>query len=169
MSEVHQFVRVDFHRFKALERFVLHLRHFNILVGPNNAGKSTILAAFRILAAALRTASSRNPRVVRGPRGNTFGHFINLTGVSVAEENIFFNYDDSKAAAVVFTLSNGNVLRLYFPEKDSCYLIPESKGTARRIETGRRHSGSGQILFTRPTTKPMKQWRSSRNAFCERS
>ena len=57
MNESHQFVRVDFYRFKALERFALHIRHFNILVGPNNAGKSTILAAFRILASALRTAS----------------------------------------------------------------------------------------------------------------
>jgi predicted ATP-dependent endonuclease of OLD family len=39
------------HRFKAFSTFALHLRHFNILVGPNKSGKSTILAAFRILAA----------------------------------------------------------------------------------------------------------------------
>ena len=43
--------------------FVLNLRHFNILVGPNNAGKSTILAAFRILAAAIRKASTRTELV----------------------------------------------------------------------------------------------------------
>jgi predicted ATPase len=51
MTELHHFVRVDFHRFKAFSTFALHLRHFNILVGPNKSGKSTILAAFRILAA----------------------------------------------------------------------------------------------------------------------
>jgi len=60
MTKLHQFAKVDFRRFKAFRAFSLQLRHFNILVGPNNAGKSTILAAFRILAAALR------PRFERG-------------------------------------------------------------------------------------------------------
>jgi predicted ATPase len=63
----HQFVRVDFSHFKAFDRFSIQLRHFNILVGPNNSGKSTILAAFRILAAALRKATSRRSEMVRGP------------------------------------------------------------------------------------------------------
>jgi predicted ATPase len=63
MPERHQFTRVDFHHFKAFERFTLNLRRFNILVGPNNTGKSTILAAFRILAAALRKATSRRAEI----------------------------------------------------------------------------------------------------------
>ncbi|MEW8324924.1 MAG: AAA family ATPase [Candidatus Thiodiazotropha taylori] len=125
MSDKLQFVRVDFQRFKALERYALHLRHFNILVGPNNAGKSTILAGFRILSAALRKARKRKPELVRGPRGNTYGYSIDLTGISIAEENIFFNYDDSEPASVVFKLSNKGTLTLYFPEVGSCYLIAE--------------------------------------------
>ena len=55
MARTHQFIQVDFHRFKAFQSFRFRLRHFNILVGPNNAGKSTILTAFRILAAAMYT------------------------------------------------------------------------------------------------------------------
>src|SRR5260221_5397787 len=156
MSEVHQFVRVDFHRFKAFERFALHLLHFNILVGPNNAGKSTILAAFRILASALRSASSKTPQPVRGPRGHTLGYHINLTGASVAEENIFFNYDDSQAAAVVFTLSNRNVLRLYFPEKDACYLIAETNGAAPKTPSAFRKQFNCPIGFV-PILGPVDQ------------
>jgi len=38
-----RFTRVEFTRFKAFKKFSLTLRHFNILVGPNNAGKSTVL------------------------------------------------------------------------------------------------------------------------------
>src|SRR5258707_8034003 len=102
IAEKHQFVRVDFVRFKAFDRFTLNLRHFNILVGPNNAGKSTILAAFRILAAAMRRASTRSPEIVRGPLGLAPGHKIDLSAVSVAEENIFYNYDDSEPASVRF-------------------------------------------------------------------
>jgi hypothetical protein len=103
------------------------LRHFNILVGPNNAGKSTILAAFRILAAAMRRAGTRNPEIVRGPLGLAPGHKIDLSAVSVAEENIFYNYDDSEPASVRFRLSNKNELLLYFPERDVCFLTPQSE------------------------------------------
>jgi len=123
MPEVHHFVRVDFWRFKAFDTFTLHLRHFNILVGPNNAGKSTILAAFRILAAAMRRANSRKAEPVNGPQGHTFGYPVDLSGISIAEENIFYNYDTSQAATVKFTLSNKNTLHLYFPEQGTCYLI----------------------------------------------
>jgi predicted ATP-dependent endonuclease of OLD family len=112
----HQFVRVDFTRFKVFETFSLHLRHFNILVGPNNSGKSTILAAFRILAAAMRKATSRRAEIIRGPQGRTLGYIIDLRTISIAEENIFYNYDDSEVATIKFTLSNGNELLLYFPE-----------------------------------------------------
>lgn len=129
MNDIHHFVRIDFHRFKAFEQFSLHLRHFNILVGPNNAGKSTILTAIRILAAAMRRAGARKPEVVRGLRGDTFGYNINLAGVSAAEENIFYNYDDSSPASVTFTLSNGNRLILHFRDTDSCVLLAETGGS----------------------------------------
>lgn len=123
MTEKHQFTRVDFRRFKALKAFTLHLRHFNILVGPNNSGKSTILAAFRILAAGLRKANQRKPQMLHGPTGQTLGWVVDLRVISIAEENIFYNYDDSEPASVTFKLSNKNELVLYFPEQSLCYLI----------------------------------------------
>src|SRR5215469_2377768 len=110
MKETHQFVQVNFRRFKAFSNFVLTLRHFNILVGPNNTGKSTILAAFRILAAALRHANRFRAEQFRGPHGRAFGYPVNLRAISIAEENIFYNYDDSQPATVVFRLSNQNEL-----------------------------------------------------------
>jgi hypothetical protein len=121
MSEIHSYTRVDFIHFKSFSRFSLKLRHFNILVGPNNAGKSTILTAFRILAAVMRKANSRKPELIRGPQGTTRGYSVDLRGISVAKENIFHNYDDSEPAFVDFHLSNGNKLTLYFPEQGSCY------------------------------------------------
>jgi hypothetical protein len=123
MPKKHQFTRVDFFKFKAFDSFTLHVRAFNILVGPNNAGKSTIIAAFRILAAALRRAGSRKPELVQGPNGPARGYQIDLASISVAEENIFFNYDDKEAAHITFTLSNKNELLLYFPEQGACNLI----------------------------------------------
>lgn len=128
MDDLHRFVKVEFCRFKAFKSFSLELKRFNILVGPNNAGKSTVLAAFRILAAGLRRATSRKPTLISGPQGVTLGYQVALTAISVAEENIFFDYDDSEAASIIFNLSNGNSLMLYFPEAGVCNLIPDAKG-----------------------------------------
>lgn len=129
--ETHQFVRVEFNHFKAFDRFTVDLRHFNILVGPNNAGKSTILVAFRILEAAMRTARRQRPVVVRGPRELVLGHVIDIRAISVAEENIFHDYDDTEPATVHFHLSNQNSLTLYFPEQGTCILLLDAQG--RRI------------------------------------
>lgn len=128
MSALHQFVSVRFHRFKAFNQFNLRLRHFNILVGPNNAGKSTVLAAFRILSEALRKAFTRKPEHIRGAEGYAYGYVIDLSATSVAEENIFYNYDDSEPASIRFKLSNSNELTLFFPEQGACYLFTDTEG-----------------------------------------
>jgi energy-coupling factor transporter ATP-binding protein EcfA2 len=135
MTPVLRFTRVEFSQFKAFDTFNLSLNGFNILVGPNNAGKSTILAAFRILAAAMRRANTRNAEMIRGPNGQTFGYPIDLTSISVAEENIFYNYDNTEPASIRFKLSNRNELLLYFPEQGVCYLIPDAAG--KQIRTPR--------------------------------
>lgn len=142
-----RFTRVDFHRFKAFEKFSLHLRHFNILVGPNNAGKSTILASFRILAAAMRRAKARNPTIVQGPSGAKYGYVIDIAGISVAEENLFFNYDEVEPAHVRFRLSNGNDLTLFFPEPRACFLLVDGPSGAPRNTTAFKREFDCQVGF----------------------
>ena len=115
---MHQFARVRFSNFKAFNSFRLDVRRFNILVGPNNPGKSTIITAFRILAAAMRRANSRKAVPVSGPNGQVLGHEIDLRSISVAEENIFFNYKTDKPAKVDFELNNKNTLTLFFLSRE---------------------------------------------------
>ena|SRR5208337_1657029 len=83
------FTAVRFHKFKGFQQYSISLRHFNILVGPNNCGKSTIIGAFRILSEAMRKAKTRNPELIKGPLGETFGYSIDLSNIPVATENIF--------------------------------------------------------------------------------
>ena len=56
MNDQVHFTFVRFHRYKAFRDYSISLHHFNILVGPNNSGKSTVLGAFRILAEGIRKA-----------------------------------------------------------------------------------------------------------------
>jgi hypothetical protein len=54
--------RVELANFKAFERFTVHLRGDVFLVGPNNAGKSTLIAALRAVQENLRHEFIRSRR-----------------------------------------------------------------------------------------------------------
>lgn len=129
MNDRQRVTSVRFSRFKGLRDFTVALDRFNILVGPNNSGKSTILGAFRILSEAIRKARTKSPTFVEGPNGQTRGYQVDLANLHVAPENLFYNYDDVKPAAVSFRVSSGDHLTLFFPAREACNLVCE---TSRR-------------------------------------
>ncbi|HUV79039.1 MAG TPA: ATP-binding protein [Desulfobacterales bacterium] len=126
MNSLEHFKKVIFHRYKGFFDYSVSLRNFNILVGPNNCGKSTILGAFRILSEAIRKARAKNPELLEGLKGKTYGYNIDLSNIPISTENIFYDYDESEPATVKFQISNGNELILYFPEVGRCYLFCEA-------------------------------------------
>ncbi len=86
---------IKFSNYKSFNQFTVSLTDFNILVGPNNAGKSTVIGALKILSEGIRKAKTRKPILIKDPKGNqVFGYSIDLTQVPVATENVFHNYDD---------------------------------------------------------------------------
>jgi AAA15 family ATPase/GTPase len=128
MTDVAHFTSVSFRNYKALRHFSISLQNFNILVGPNNSGKSTILGAFRILAEGMRKATSRNPEPIRIRREDSLGYRVPLDELPIALENVFSNYDDTQPAIIDFRLSNGNRIELQFPETNICYMVCKTQG-----------------------------------------
>ena len=156
MSDLLRYTKVAFKRFKAFEAFTLHLRHINIMVGPNNAGKSTVLAAFRILAEGIRKANARKAELVEGLDGLRFGYSVDLKALSVGDENIFFNYHESKRASVTFSLTGGKRLVLYFPETEKCHLFVDDPKKQVRSPSQFRSSFNCPIGFV-PILGPVEQ------------
>ncbi len=106
---------------------------FNILVGPNNAGKSTIIGSLKILAEGIRKAKFKKPIPIIDPNGiQVFGYEVDLKQVPVATENVFYNYDDSIPAVVKFILSDNSYLQIFFLTKDVCFMNYESDKTIIR-------------------------------------
>ena len=123
---MNRFTRAVFRRYKALRHFSVTFEEFNVLVGPNNAGKSTIIGAFRILSEGLRIASARKPQY--HPTLEGYGYRVPLNDVPVATEAIFTDYDDSEPATIEFTLASRDKLRLIFPQNNLCYLVCDTEG-----------------------------------------
>jgi len=122
------FTSIKFRNYKAFRNYTVSFSDFNILVGANNAGKSTVIGAFRILAEGIRKAQARKAEYSDAIALRCYGYFVNLKDLPVSTENIFTNYDDSEPAVVEFKISNGNKLKLIFPEQDICFLVCETAG-----------------------------------------
>ena len=104
---------VQFNNFKALSNFRVSLQSMNVLVGPNNCGKSTILSAFRVLEIALRTARQRRATRVLDHKGLQIdGHSLPVTRIPISLENVHSDYfeEDSR---IDFRYTNGNTIHLF--------------------------------------------------------
>lgn len=129
---------VDFQNYKALKRYSLSIQHMNILVGPNNAGKSTILSAFRALGVGMRQAFAKKASFVTYKESDRYGYQLSEEILPMSLENVHTDYQEVETS-VTFRLSNGNKLILYFPVSGGCYLIPETNGsTVNTPKTFRR-------------------------------
>ena len=153
-TRVH-FTSVRFRRFKAFRDYSLHLRDFNVMVGPNNSGKSTIIGAFRILYEGLRKARAKKPEYMSVPGHNGFGYRIDLSGLPVSTENIFTDYDDTEVATVTFGISNKNKLQLVFPAVSACILFCETVGKEVRTPAEFKKQYPLSIGFV-PTLGPVE-------------
>ncbi len=119
---------IKYSNYKCFNQFTISLNDFNILVGPNNAGKSTVFGSLKILAEGLRKARARRPTLVRGPKNlDIMAYEIDLSQVPVATENVFHNYDEETPAVVRFKLSDGAFLQIFFPSRGECYMNYESE------------------------------------------
>jgi energy-coupling factor transporter ATP-binding protein EcfA2 len=147
---------IRFTRYKAFESFQVSLNDFNVLVGPNNAGKSTIIGSFRILAEGVRRARARKLEPIQLDGVGGWGYRISIGDLPIASENLFYGYDDSRPAEVVFRLSNGNQLKLHFPEQGTCYLIPESEHVIPRTTAQFKAHFDVEVGFV-PILGPVEQ------------
>jgi predicted ATP-dependent endonuclease of OLD family len=126
LSEV-RISSVKFNNFKALKNYSVSLNETNILVGPNNAGKSTIISAFRILDVALRKAKHKTAELIYLPGGHKFAHRIPEQQISVSLENVATDYN-SDDSSIEFKLTNKNTLVLFFPNDGGCVLHWDANG-----------------------------------------
>ena len=119
---------VKFTNFKALSRFSVSLQSMNVLVGPNNCGKSTVLSAFRMLEQAMRTARSRRATLVDAHTGNqTYGHVIPESRIPIPIENVHSDLFDADSH-IDFRFSNGSHIHLFFPADGGAIIYWETSG-----------------------------------------
>ncbi|HTB06781.1 MAG TPA: AAA family ATPase [Bacteroidia bacterium] len=97
---------IHYTNFKALKNFSLYLKDFNVLTGPNNNGKSTLLDGLRVLQAAYRYAVRYNPTFINNPHNAKvqLGYVIPKSSIPISVENVQTDYNTSEPAIIEFKL-----------------------------------------------------------------
>lgn len=99
----------------------------NVLVGANNAGKSSILDAFRALSGAFRYARTRLPERLRNHDGQLiYGYKIPESSIPVNPQNLQTDYSDAPSV-LEFFIEGGEIIRLYLSKSLSPVLCFDSQ------------------------------------------
>ncbi|MGY4478919.1 ATP-dependent nuclease [Bradyrhizobium sp. USDA 3364] len=150
------FKSVRFRNFKSLKDYTVHLRTMNVLVGPNNAGKSTILDAFRAMAAAHRHASRRVQSPISVQGSTIVGYEVPMTNFPISLANVHSDYQTDHETSVTFSLENGNKLQLRFYDNARCIMtIVEAK--QRTTTTAQFRKSFPVSIYPFPTLGPLEE------------
>lgn len=118
---------LEFYDYKSFTKFTISAQNKNILVGPNNAGKSTSLDALRIAFDALRHSKRRTAFLKsQGAHSVCATYSIPQSIIQMDLRYCVHNFAD-KTARVELVAGNGNrfVMKLR-PDADlECYLVSE--------------------------------------------
>lgn len=107
--------------YKAFDRFTLALGSKVFLVGPNNAGKSTLISAVRAAAEMLRHASKRRASLYRTHRGRTVrAHGLSPVAKTLVAENLRHQFRTAETSLRLKT-DTDLILNAVWPEDDDEY------------------------------------------------
>lgn len=107
--------RVELENFKAFERLTATFGPSTFVVGPNNAGKSTLLSALRLCSGLLRQASRVRPdRAARFKSNQYLGYGFDAERLGLVEENLRHEFREVQTS-IHLVFDNGAHLRAIWP------------------------------------------------------
>ncbi|MCE8440164.1 ATP-dependent nuclease, partial [Rhodovulum sulfidophilum] len=147
---------IRFRNYKRLQNFTLRAQDGNILVGPNNSGKSSILDAFRLLEAGIRYSRRKRPSLLNTPEGVFDGYEIPEAACPFHLVNVITNYDDNEAV-IEFDHENGATAHLRLTNDRTVRFFIDARG--RRFGTSKQFREAFPVdLIVVPTLSPLESY-----------
>lgn len=118
---------LEFFDFKTYPHFGISARQKNVLVGPNNIGKSTALDALRIAFDVLRFANRRKPELrSQGSDGVCPTYMVPPTIIQTDLRYCVHNFEVGPAR-IHIKIANGSTLKMIIPPDGEveCYLVSD--------------------------------------------
>ncbi|MFD3697736.1 ATP-dependent endonuclease [Streptomyces sp. NPDC058646] len=110
---------IKLRNFKAFENFTITLNESSLLVGPNSAGKSTILSALKFAEACLKSAKRTKPSLSR-QHGSSWvqGYPIPVKDFELLNESVRHEFRENTETSLELSWKNGSKLRAVWPNTE---------------------------------------------------
>jgi predicted ATP-dependent endonuclease of OLD family len=146
--------------FRKFESYTISCRSGNVLVGPNNAGKSALIEALRILDGCIRFCRKRTPSQIQMDGGDVlYGYHVPESAIDVDLAHSSHNYIDERSV-LEFKVSNGNKVIVSIRNGEQIRFVIDANGT-RLNSVGKFQSALSIDLTVVPTIGPIEreeQW-----------
>jgi AAA15 family ATPase/GTPase len=108
--------------FRCFEDFTIEFDKFNVIVGKNNSGKSTIIDALKLVSNVVRYAPYRN-------------RYLEDRDIPFSTVNLKYNYNDDEESLVFAKFSDGTEIEIIFPIEERPYanLLRNSKNIRDKL------------------------------------
>jgi AAA ATPase domain len=149
-----QLKSIEFKNYKALEDFRIDLDDYNVIVGANNSGKSTIISSLKLLKIVLDLGRRRNPERFEIDNEIILGYIIPKSLIPISIENVHTDYNDNQSK-IQFRFSDNSTLNIHFSKNHTCFMtVPRPSG----IHTTKKFKEVfNYVLGCVPTLGPLEQ------------
>jgi hypothetical protein len=147
---------LEFFDFKTHAHFGISAKRKNVLVGPNNIGKSTSLDALRIAFDVLRFANRRKPEIKsQGADGVCATYLVPPTVIQTDLRYCVHNFGNGPAR-IHLKIDNGSILKMNIPPDGDveCYLVTDDR--AQKSANFLKKNFPLDIVVV-PTLSPLEQ------------
>jgi hypothetical protein len=147
---------LEFFDYKSYPHFSISAKKRNVLVGPNNIGKSTALDALRIAFDALRFATRRNAILKsQGSDGVCATYFVPPTVIQTDLRYCVHNFGNGNAA-IHLRSDDGSIFKMNIPVDGDleCYLVTDAKPQKTTTFLGKSFPLKIRVV---PTLSPLEQ------------
>lgn len=140
--------KIEFENYRCFQNTTLDFRDITIIVGKNNAGKSTIIEALRLVAAAER--KSRTTIVYKHPPADLHlplvnkGFYLDISKLKIDLRNIIYFYN-RVYAKVTATFKNESKITIYLNSETVFVTLSDSSGVIMSSRTQSNQLSIGAI------------------------
>jgi hypothetical protein len=157
--------RIEFTRFRGFERLRAELLPHAYIVGPNSAGKSTILEAIQLAMHCLGTVKKAPSLVRQGERGRRIKVYAMPRDIENLDDPVRFDFGSDETRLTVEATSGGRI-HLVWPEEtrdgsDGYFYIDEVDGTQPSTPDKMRALFDATVVV--PVVTPLERYEELKN------
>lgn len=141
--------KISFSNFKCFQQAELSFKALTIIVGQNNAGKSSIVEALRLIALAGRKSINTSiytfaPREM-GLSSNLFGFTLKVDKLKMDTRTLVYYYQDDLPAIITATFENKSKIVIYIKNELAFACIYDSDGNSITTKSKAKDCQFGSI------------------------